>query len=189
MDRAMTAHHGADTAQDRAGTAQDRPDFITVGEAARRLGVSPTTVKRRIARGTLEAEQLQRPQGFEYRVRLTTAQPTPHGTVHAPSTAPSDSEEPAPPTVTTQDVAAAITAATAPLLAVIERQAGEIAELREDRGRLTAELDILKAAHGPGASHLTAPATDSMIGPFPRAWAFVAGTLLAIAAVLVLAIR
>jgi excisionase family DNA binding protein len=58
MDRAMTAHHGADTAQDRA-------DFITVAEAARRLGVSSTTVKRRIAAGTLEAEQLRRPQGFE----------------------------------------------------------------------------------------------------------------------------
>jgi len=40
-----------------------------------------------------------------------------------------------------QLIEATITRAITPLVAVIERQAGEIADLREDRGRLTAELE------------------------------------------------
>ena len=163
------------TAQDRSPadlspsrSDQDRSAFVSVAEAARRLGVSTATVKRRIRDGTLEAEPLSRPQGIEYRVRLprdvTPPLTEPASDVTGPlshETPPpgecSDSE-PAPLTgsahVTTQDVSAAITAAVAPLaerLAVqdatiarqaeaIERQAGEIAELRENRGRLTAEL-------------------------------------------------
>jgi hypothetical protein len=137
----------------RPMTAQDRSDFVSVAEAARALGVSTATVKRRIAAGTLEAEQLQRPQGFEYRVRLTRDVP-------APSAERSDSE-PAPPlTGTTQDVSAAITAAVTPLAARlivqddrIERQAGIIRELERENGRLSAELAALRSAH----AALTAP--------------------------------
>ena len=111
----------------RPMTVQDRSDFVSVAEAARRLGVSTATVKRRIAAGTLGAEQPQRPQGFEYRVRLTRDVP-------APSSERSDSEPVAPFSGTTQDVSAAITAAVAPLAArlivqddTIERQAGSSA--------------------------------------------------------------
>ena len=59
------------TAQDRSlidlsgdSTVQDRSAFVSVAEAARRLGVSTATVKRRIRDGTLEAEPLSRPQGI-----------------------------------------------------------------------------------------------------------------------------
>jgi excisionase family DNA binding protein len=128
-------------------TVQDRSDFVSVAEAARQLGVSTATVKRRIAAGTLEAEQLQRPQGYEYRVRLTRD-------VSAPFTERSDSEPAAPLAVTTHDVSAAITAAVAPLverLAVqdgaIEGQAGIIRDLERENGRLSAELATLTAAH------------------------------------------
>src|SRR5947207_13212124 len=51
-------------------TTQDRPDFVSVAEAARILGISKSTVKRRIVAGQLDAEQLQRAQGLEYRVRI-----------------------------------------------------------------------------------------------------------------------
>ncbi|HZO26941.1 MAG TPA: hypothetical protein VFH48_13245 [Chloroflexota bacterium] len=160
------------TAQDRSlidlsgdSTVQDRSAFVSVAEAARRLGVSTATVKRRIRDGTLEAEPLSRPQGIEYRARLprdvTVPLAAPASDVSPPLTERSGSEPAAlmgSAHVTTQDVSAAITAAIAPLaerLAVqdatiarqaetIASQADAIAELREDRGRLTAEL---AAAH------------------------------------------
>ncbi len=162
----MTVHDRPGSDQDRSGTAQDRSangavgaDFVPVAEAARRLGISTATVKRRIAAGTLEAEQLTRPQGIEYRVRLPRDVPAPLSDVTSPLAERSDSE-PAPLTATAQDVSAAIGAAVAPLverLAVqdatiaeqgrtIERQAGEIATLREERGRQGAELERAASA-------------------------------------------
>ncbi len=41
---------------------------ITITEAARRLGVSPKTVRRRIATGELAAHKATGPGGFQYRV-------------------------------------------------------------------------------------------------------------------------
>jgi hypothetical protein len=140
----------------RPMTVQDRADFVSVAEAAGRLGVSTNTVKRRIAAGTLEAEQIQRPPGFEYRVRLARDVP-------APPTERSDSE---PITLTsaahgtTHDVSAAITAAIAPPATrlivqddTIERQAGVVRELERGNGRLSAEPGALRTAH----ATLTAP--------------------------------
>jgi len=140
QDRPISDH-------DRSETAQDRSDFVPVAEAARRLGISTATVKRRIAAGTLEAEQLARPQGIEYRVRLPRDVP-------APLSERSSSEDP-PSTGTMQDISAAITAAVTPLverLAVqdatieqraqtIERQAETIRDQAETIGRQGAELE------------------------------------------------
>ena len=116
------------TAQDRSlidlsgdSTVQDRSAFVSVAEAARRLGVSTATVKRRIRDGTLEAEPLSRPQGIEYRARLprdvTVPLAAPASDVSPPLTERSGSEPAAlmgSAHVTTQDVSAAITAAIAP---------------------------------------------------------------------------
>jgi len=41
---------------------------VSVAEAARILGVSPQTIRRRIKRGILQAQKVDRPQGFTYRV-------------------------------------------------------------------------------------------------------------------------
>jgi len=41
---------------------------VTIAEAARRLGVSTKTVRRRIADGSLLAHKAQGPGGFQYRV-------------------------------------------------------------------------------------------------------------------------
>src|SRR5215212_5157557 len=46
-------------------------EFVSVAEAATRLGISPTTVRERIRAGLLEAERVQRPQGSVFLVRLT----------------------------------------------------------------------------------------------------------------------
>ena len=161
------------TAQDRSttdlsgdSTDQDRSDFVPVAEAARRLGVSPATVKRRIRDGSLEAEPLSRPQGIEYRVRLKRDVTVALSSAQDRPTAISErSDSETPPLTTTahgtsQDVSAAIMAAVAPLVErlnvadrqiasqteTIKVQADTIAELREDRGRLSAENDALKTA-------------------------------------------
>src|SRR4051794_33009163 len=161
-------------------TVQDRADFVSVAEAARRLGCSTTTVKRRIARGALEAEQLQRAQGFEYRVRLGCVVP-------APCSAPSDSDETAPPRVTTRDDAVPSTALTLALVAevqasrrTVERQADRIAELERENGRLEAEGtvhrtiqrdDAPRHAERPGAGQeMPAPPNPAPEPPSPFPW-------------------
>jgi len=43
---------------------------VSVGEAARRLGVSTDTIRRRISKGELTAHQEPTPQGFRWEVEL-----------------------------------------------------------------------------------------------------------------------
>jgi len=43
---------------------------VSVGEAARRLGVSTDTIRRRIGKGELTAHQEPTPQGFRWEVEL-----------------------------------------------------------------------------------------------------------------------
>jgi len=43
---------------------------ISIGEAARRLGVSTDTIRRRIGKGELTAHQEPTPQGFRWEVEL-----------------------------------------------------------------------------------------------------------------------
>jgi hypothetical protein len=171
----MTAHDRTTTDLSPDSADHDRSDFVPVAEAARRLGVSTATVKRRIRDGSLEAEPLSRPQGIEYRVRLNRDVPAVLSDLSVPLLERNDSETVAlNPSAhgTTQDMSAAITAAVAPLverLTVADRQIAErdetirsqsetIADLREARGRLTAENAALLAAQLPVASQ---PAPES----------------------------
>ena len=62
---------------------------LTTSDAARRLGVSPSTVRRRIATGHLRAERDPRPQGMRYIVLLDPIAATPAvelGSPHAAET-------------------------------------------------------------------------------------------------------
>jgi len=45
-------------------------EFVTINEAAKRLGVSPDTVRRRLKRGDLQGEREKTPQGFVWRIIL-----------------------------------------------------------------------------------------------------------------------
>ena len=45
-------------------------EWITTGEAARRLHVSPATIRRKIAAGELSAQREERPQGTRWMVRI-----------------------------------------------------------------------------------------------------------------------
>jgi hypothetical protein len=45
-------------------------EWVSIRVASQRLGISPISVRRRIRKGTLEAELQPGPKGNEYRVRL-----------------------------------------------------------------------------------------------------------------------
>ena len=179
-------------------TSQDSSDFVSVAEAARRLGISTSTVRRRIAAGALEAEQLQRAQGLEYRVRLQREVP---GTSHARS----DSEETAPLTGISQDLSAAITAAVAPLLErlvvadatiadqtvalrALERDVATLAErlthVEQDRDAARADLEASDARY----AALLARTEPHPLGPAPAAswhrWRVLAPWLLSLVALM-----
>lgn len=137
------------------------------------LGVSPNTVRRRVVAGSLRSERIPRPQGEMIRVYLDhvpgeVPEQVPPDVVpeDAPNEVPPTFQTPVPDTARVEAMVSLIqtTIATVlgPLVAeqtalrqTVERQAGEIAELREDRGRLTAENAALRASHSPVAPDLT----------------------------------
>lgn len=108
--------------------------WVSVEEAASRLGVSENTVRRRVRAGTLEGFREQRPQGEVYRV-LASALPS------ASNLTPPDTLEAEAP-----DLASAIRAALDPYIALNERiaelYAGAVAEvtaLERENGTLQAD--------------------------------------------------
>jgi excisionase family DNA binding protein len=108
---------------------------VTVERAAAVLGVSASTVRRRIRDGTLRAESVSRPQGVVWLVHLpadatagVNLPPPPAGAV---GTAP----------VTASDAMIAYTRSLLePLVAALERSQSRTAELERENGELTAHL-------------------------------------------------
>jgi hypothetical protein len=49
-------------------------EFVTMAEAAQRMGVSVATVKRRVRRGELKGQREPRPQGFTWMVEMPEVQ-------------------------------------------------------------------------------------------------------------------
>lgn len=97
-------------------------ETVTIAEAAERLGISQDTVRRRIHRGELQAQQSPTPQGFVWQVEVC-------GPAEAPS--PPEPERPAP----VQEAASTPTAASAG-----DTSAGPPAEVR----RLEQLVDVLQ---------------------------------------------
>ena len=58
--------------------AVDHERFYSIEEAAEELGVSPSTVRRRVKRGQLQAVQARIAQGYEWRIRLRAEDKTPN---------------------------------------------------------------------------------------------------------------
>lgn len=174
----------------------DQPETyqrVSVPEAAAVLGVSVATVRRRIRDGSLRAEPVHRPQGIAYAVLL----PIDHATDHERSS--TDQQVGATarlnqsPTPAADAVAAMIQATLTPIIAplvaqldahrqTVERQAEEIATLREDRGRLTAELQAERAARAESvqeartATIAAEPTTEPRYGRSARVWLTLAAT-------------
>ena len=118
--------------------SQGSPEYLTLGEAARVLGLSVMTVRRRVKDGSLRSEKVRGPHGDEYRVVID------HGQVES---AERDHSQDQPPS-------------TLAAVAILERQLQEkdriiaekdqrIADLEESRFQLGGQLGaILEKARG-----------------------------------------
>jgi hypothetical protein len=138
--------------QNAPDTRQDAPPthrFVPVAEATRILGLSATTIRRRIDAGELEAERVVRPQGTAFLVRVPPDAPP--GASEASGT---PQDEPG----THHHVPAGsdhLVAVVVPLVAqidalrmTVERQSAQLIEQAETIGRLTAELAAVRAQNG-----------------------------------------
>lgn len=173
----MTDQVAATSGHDAPNAAATAP--ITVEQAAAVLGVSVTTVKRRIRTGALRGEQAQRPQGTVWLVYLD------------PAATPAVEERP--PAASVAATAAATTPAAEAMVSLIqttiatvlgplvgqidaqrqtiERQADQLVTQAELIGQLRAELESERRAHSPGASILTPdPVTRPSDRAAPRSW-------------------
>lgn len=63
-----------DQVADQASVQEHEQPAVTLADAARRLGVTEKTIRRRIKRGELAAVRVMRPQGHEWRVKLPAVQ-------------------------------------------------------------------------------------------------------------------
>ena len=159
---------------DSSSTPRSRTRRVTIAEAARILGVSGETVRRRIHAGQLEGIREVRPQGSAWSVVLPVGTPvvsTRGG--HATPRVELDQE----PKHSTRDVVASTTplhveatettglsgdvlpsrllvgsiarliAELAEVRVVSDRRADRVAELERENGRLTAELAALDTTH------------------------------------------
>jgi excisionase family DNA binding protein len=140
---------------------------LTIGQAASRMGVSPSTVRRRVRSGQLRSERVTVGDGFEYRIPTEdveaaagsmnpSVEPAANGSTNA--SAPSILEA----SVERSTALAAYNAELlGPLLAVIERQQDTIREQAEELGRLRERLAT------PEPSKEPAPAPVPEPSPYP----------------------
>jgi hypothetical protein len=137
------------TFQDAPTTRQQAPAthrFVPVSEAVRMLGLSATTIRRKIDAGELEAERVARPQGTAFLVKVPGDEPSRAGdALQTPQEAPG----------TRQDApgrADSLAAVLVPLVAqidalrqTVERQADQLVSQAETIGQLRAELAAERA--------------------------------------------
>jgi hypothetical protein len=168
----MSDHPEATSDQDTPSAAATAP--ITVEQAAAILGVSITTVKRRIRSGALRAEEAHRPQGTVWMVYLpsetTAAATSDHTAANAAATIPT--------TTTQADAMVSLIQTTigtilGPLVTELaasrqtnERQSERIEELAREVGELKAENRALTASTAPQSVE---PATEPPYSRW-RAW-------------------
>jgi len=104
--------------------------FLTVEEAADRLGLNPETIRRRIRKGSIKAQLIPGPRGDQYQIPVSELTTQEAQIVPVPGL---------PPTVIGQIANAmtkAVSEAVEPLQAHIEAQAQEINELKEQLTRM-----------------------------------------------------
>jgi excisionase family DNA binding protein len=137
---------------------------VTIEQAAAILGVSASTIRRRIRAGALRVEETRRPQGVVWLVHLPagTTVDAPTATVDTAPVTTTATAQPAGDAIAAM-IQATLTPIIAPLVAELaasrqanERQAEQLVSQAETIGRQAAELDTLRAAHSSGAAR-TAP--------------------------------
>ena len=113
---------------------------VTVEQAAAILGVSASTVRRRIRDGALRAEEISRPQGVVWLVHLPPATaPVTSGVSEAPSAASTVATAP----TTAESMIAYTRSLLEPLVAALERSQGRVSELERENGGLAKENGAL----------------------------------------------
>jgi hypothetical protein len=195
----ISEHPAATSGQDAPTAAATAP--VTVEQAAAILGVSVTTVKRRIRAGFLRAEAASRPQGTVWLVYL------PAEAMAAAEERPSAASVAATALTTTpapaEAIAVMIQATLAPIIGPLvaeqaalrqinERQADQLVRQAETIGELRAGLvgahATISALTAPTAAESAEPAPETFVARLrPLApWLFAA---LAIVAMVLLAVR
>ncbi len=138
------------TPQDAPVRLYDAPGthrFVPVAEAACILGLSPTTIRRRIEAGELEAERVVRPQGTAFLVKVPNDAP-PHA-AEAPTTppdAPGTHQDEPPSAAALAAVVLALVAQVDALRQTVVAQAETIRDQAETIGRQGAELEAERSA-------------------------------------------
>ncbi len=132
--------------------------WYTLAEAAPILGVSVDTVRRRLKRGEFEARQVRTQHGPTWEVCLGSLQgasaPAAEGAAQGAHGADEDRSQAL--ATWAASLLVPIAAELSEARKTIERQAGEVADLREERGRLTAELEAERATNNAYKSRLEA---------------------------------
>jgi hypothetical protein len=163
-------------------------------EAATLLGIGINTLRRRIAAGQVHAEQVERPQGYIWRVYLDGRHPTADPTSQ-PANQEATGSLPHPPTVAPAEamvslIQTTISTVLGPLVAelaasrqTIERQGEQIGELRATVARLEARNGTLEAPTAAQASDLTMQPSP----PWWRSWSVWGPAAIGVLLVVVLA--
>jgi hypothetical protein len=161
---------------------------VIMQDAAAILGISLNTLRRRIDAGQVKAEQVQRPQGYVWRVYLDSVQqhPPEAPAQHADSTLHQDAAStlPQPPTGLAQAeaMAAYTRSVLEPLVQALEHANGQIAwqaeaigTLKAERDAARAELDALKASQAQQEARETASTPEVATGRWRRVVATLTG--------------
>ena len=166
----MSDHPAATSGHEAPNAAATTP--ITVEQAAAILGVSVTTVKRRIRAGTIRAEQATRAQGTVWLVYLPAAA-TPAAEERPPAASVAATTA-ATPTAPAEAIAAMIQATLTPIIGPL---VAELAASREtiaaqgetirDQAETIGELRATMAAQDAKIATLTAPTSTQAPKPSP----------------------
>lgn len=163
---------------DVTAPSRDGAGPFTLREAAAVLGISLNTLRRRIASGQIQAEQVQRPQGFVWQVYVDGVAPQEDGadgTVQQdrPGTVPQDGAGTVlhPPTAIMQAeaMAAYTRSILEPLVRLVAEQEGTIRAQAETIGTLNERAAGLERENGRQAAQLLAQAQtiERLTAPAP----------------------
>jgi excisionase family DNA binding protein len=178
---------------DTSGTYQR----VSVLDAARLLGVSPTTVRRMVRTGSLQAERVLRPQGHTFVVLVPTDSQT-AATSSQQVSAEARTEVPQAEAMVSL-IQTTIATVLGPLVGqidaqrqTIERQAEQLVSQAGTIGRLEAELEAERSYHSPVASNpgpmMPAPTTNTTLSLLARLRALAPWLLAVLVIVVVVAL-
>jgi hypothetical protein len=151
----------SDAASDHDAATAAATAPVTVEQAAAILGVSVTTVRRRIRAGFIRAEEARRPQGPIWLVYL------PADATSATTEAPSATSSVATAPTTAEAMATYTRSILEPLVAALERSQTRVSELERELGRFAAEREAAEARYAALEARTAAQSAGPIPGP-PR---------------------